>query len=118
MPKLLGGPRKPQPVAERVVKIEATSEHGKKYATLPDTDAARNFYRAVKRGESFSLRTARKHQVGRETFNKYIRDVFRDREWADWRDDDHPEQGIELNEEGWLAIESLVLTGAAHPPTG
>lgn len=118
LPRLLGGPREPPPVAERIVKIEATSEHGKRYATLPDTDAARDFYRAVKRGESFSLRTARKYQVGRKMFNDDIRDVFRERKLADWRNDDYPEQGIELNEDGWLAIEGLVLTGTTpHPPT-
>ena len=111
MPKLLGGPRDPPPVAERIVKVEATSEHGKKYATLPDTDSARDFYQAVKRGESFSLRTARKYQVGRKAFNESIRDVFLDRGWGDWRNDEHPEQGIELNEEGWEAIEHIVLTG-------
>ena len=114
LPRLLGGPREPLPVAERIVKIEATGKHDKKFATLPDTDAARNFYRAVKRGESFSIRTARKNHVGREMFNKYIRDVFRDRSWADWRNEDNPEQGIELNDDGWEAIEGLVLTGA--PP--
>lgn len=118
LPRLLGGPREPPPVAERIVQVEMQGEHGNQYATLPDTDAARNFYRAIKRGESFSIRTAKKYQVGRVTFNSYIRDIFRSRKWADWRDDDHPEQGIELNEDGWLAIENLVLTGSAHPPTG
>ena len=119
LPRLLGGPREPPPVAERIVKIEATSDRGKKYATLPDTDAARNFYRAVKRGEAFSVRTAKKYQVGRITFNNTIRDIFLDRGWAEWRDDDHPEQGIELNEDGWEAIEHIVLTGTTpHPPTG
>jgi hypothetical protein len=117
MPKLLGGPREPPPVAERVVTVENKSEHGRKYATLPDTDQARAFYRAVKRGEPFAERTASKYGVTRSVFNSAIRDVFLDRGWACWKDDRYPKQGVDLLPEGWENIEHIVLTGTTPSPT-
>jgi len=119
MPNLLGGPKEPPLPVERVVKIEMTNGNSQKRATLPDTDQARAFYRAVKRGESFSERTASKYGVPRSIFNNYIRDVFRAREWADWKDEKNPKQGLELFPEGWTQIEHLVLgdTTVPYPPT-
>jgi len=126
LPHFLGGPKEPPPVAERVVQVvaervvqvEITTENGKKYATLPDTDEARNFYRAVKRGEPFSERTASKYGVTRSVFNGVIREVFLNREWACWKDERHPKQGLDLLPEGWETIEHIVLTGTTpNPPT-
>jgi len=106
------------PLPERHVEIEWKTEKGRKFVTLPDHLEAREFYRAVKRHESFSLRTARKYGVSRKVFNEQIRDVFLDRDWAEWHDDRHPQQGIDLLDEGWQVIEHLVLADTTPYPTG
>lgn len=98
-----------EPPPERRLEIELKTENGRKYATLPDSPEAREFYSAVKRGESFALRTARKYGVSRGAFDNQIRDVFLDRSWAFWKDEQNPQQGLELTEEGWQVIEHLVL---------
>lgn len=105
------------PVPERHVEIEFQTDKGRKFATLPDTPEAREFYRAIKRGETFALRTARKYGVSRLVFNSQIRDVFVERGWAEWKDDRHPQQGIDLLESGWQVIEHLVLADTTPHPT-
>jgi len=115
MPNLLGGPKEAPPVAERIVKVETTTEKGKKFTTLPDTDEAREFYRALKRGEPFTERTAAKYGVVRSMFRKAIRDVFLDRGWACWKDDRYPQQGLDLLPEGWQQVEHIVMGDTTIP---
>lgn len=98
-----------EPLPERHVEVEFKTETGRRYATLPDSPEAREFYDAVKRGETFALRTARKYGVTRAQFNTSIRDVFVDRGWANWKDDRYPQQGVDLTDEGIKVIEHLVL---------
>jgi hypothetical protein len=85
---------------------------------LPGDAAARAFYQAVHRGESFSLRTARKYGVSRKAFNDRIRQGFLDRGLADWNDERYPQQGVYLKPEGEAFIEHLALVGTTPSPTG
>jgi len=118
-PHLFGGPP-PDPMPDRHVKVEVLENGGKtsKIGLLPDTFAARAFYAAVHRGEPFTSRTARKYGVSLVVFNKRIRDVFFDRGWAEWEDEEHHEQGINVFPNGMQTIEHLALTGTTPSPTG
>lgn len=102
-----------EPLPERTVRVEVASNgegrgRQERYAFLDDSPEARAFYAAVKRGESFALRTARKHGLSRKSFDR-LRDIFFARGWAEWYDDRHHEQGVRVLDEGSEVIEHLVL---------
>lgn len=117
-PYVLGGPA-PEPLPDRYVKVEVAENGGKssRIGLLPDSAEARAFYAAVYHGEPFALRTARKYSVSRKTFEDRIRDVFFDREWAEWIDPEHHEQGIDVFPVGMLALEHLSMAGSPPYPS-
>jgi hypothetical protein len=120
MPKLLGGPEPPpEQQVEQVIRVDVRDENGDhKIDLIPGGDEARAFYAAVHGGESFSERTARVCTLSRKKWENAIRDVFIERGWACWVNDDYPQQGVELLRDGWLAIEHIVLAGTTPSPTG
>jgi len=108
----------PEPSEEIAINLveqpEGRTRPQTKRARLPGSASAKEFYRAVHRGESFSLRTARKYGVGRAAFNGKIRDGFIERGLARWKNPDHPEQGVDLLEAGERLIEHLALVGTTQ----
>lgn len=103
-----------QPIEVNLTVKEDGRKPQTKRARLPGSPAARAFYKAVHRGESFSLRTARKYGLGRDTFNSKIRDGFIERGLAEWNNAEHPEQGVKLLEAGERLIEHLALVGTTQ----
>jgi hypothetical protein len=116
MPKRLGGPADEPPPDEKVIKIQQEGQKGNKYATLPGGAEAMEFYNAVKNGEPFAERTASIAGISRSKWQKTIRDVFIARGWACWVDESEHRQGVELLDEGWVAIEHIVLKGTTPTP--
>lgn len=116
IPGVIGKNEPEEPLPDRTVRVEMHGNgasgrgHQERYAFLNDSDEARQFYAAVKRGESFALRTARKYGLSRSSFES-LREAFRDRGWADWKDDGHHEQGLELFDEGNRVIEQIAMVG-------
>lgn len=109
----------PGTIAERRVRVEsrenAPGELAEEtYTYLPDSNAARDFYRALSKGGPFTFSEARRWGVGRKTFQKKIRDVFLDRHWAKWKNEDHHDQGVEMLPAGNEKIEALVLGDPRH----
>lgn len=116
LPRLFGQREPAEKPTEEIVVELTTHQNGRsspqiQRPRLPGSPEAREFYRAVHRGESFSLRTASKYGVGRDTFNDKIRDGFVDRGLAEWKNDRHHNLGVNLLAEGELLIEHLALIG-------
>ena len=111
-PRLLGAERdRPEPVPEQVIEVRTIDEKGKqiKRNFIPGGPEARDFYDAVHKGESFSERTASKYGVSRGRFIASIRSEFLARDWAKWNDEEFPQQGVYLSDEGVRAVEHIAL---------
>jgi hypothetical protein len=108
----------PGTFAERRVRVESTgtgeNEAGETYTYLPDSNSARDFYRALSKGRPFTISEAQRWHVGRKTFEKKIRDVFLARDWAVWKNEEHHDQGLELTDDGKEHVEALVLGDPRH----
>ena len=109
----------PGQFSERRVRVEskenAPGELAEEtYTYLPDSNSARDFYRALSNKRPFTISEAQRWHVGRKTFEKKIRNVFLDRGWAVWKDEDHHDQGLSLTPDGNEKIEALVLGDPRH----
>jgi hypothetical protein len=95
------------------IRLEMVSNggHTEKYTDWPYDERSRMFYQAVDAGESFTYRTA---GMGRNRFNKLLRDPFLENDLAVWIDEQHPQQGIELTDYGKQVVHSLA-TGTPLP---
>ncbi len=108
----------PEPEPEPVVRAEHRDDTGngvkERYARLPISNRARDFYRAVAKGAPFTLSTARQCKVGRRTFENKIRKVFLERGWLRWKDEQHHDQGLVLTTAGAEMIGELVANDPRH----
>lgn len=114
MPRLFGQseenePEPPEPIVRAEHRDDSNGRAKERYARLPASSRARDFYQAIHAGQSFTLETARKCKVGRRTYENRIRDVFLARGWLKWRDELHHDQGLELTPAGEDMIGELVL---------
>lgn len=109
LPRMLKEAPEPAPqLPERIVKMEFTEGNTIKRPDFPDSIEARAFYRAVSRGEPFAWSsTAASCDVIRSEFEDLIRDQFIDLRWADWKDDQRHNLGVDLNAKGRAAIRGL-----------
>ena len=94
--------------------------HGReRRRTLPDfllSEDARRFYRAVTADPpiaSFSESGARQFNIRPLTFRKHIRDAFRHREMATWKNERAHNQGVDLTDD---AMRTMELLGRHSPP--
>jgi hypothetical protein len=120
-PGLFGKSEEHEPgeAMERRVRVESRVENengytGEAYVYLPDSNSARDFYRALSKGRPFTLSEAQRWGVGRRTFEKKLWPAFEDRGWAVWVNEQHHDQGRELTPEGKRHVEALVLGDPRH----
>lgn len=88
---------------ERVLTVHVQKKTHDGYkeqrAQFSDTQPLAQFSRAASNGQAFTERTARRFGMTRDEFNR-LRDAFLNRGWAIWKNADHHEQGVLLEDEG------------------
>jgi len=113
MPRLFGN-TKEEPIAKRLLEYQVKDTEGNlKISMLPDSKEFFDFVHAVHRGDSFTIRTAKRWGLSRGTYNK-VRQIFFDRGWADWGNPKNHNDGVKLYQEGYDAIEGLALSGGGE----
>jgi hypothetical protein len=103
----------PPPEPQRTVRAEHSDDTGngvtERYADLPDSRRARDFYKLIHKGASFTLDTANRCKLGRKTYEDKIRQKFLERGWLEWKDEEHHDQGLELTQAGREMVGELAL---------
>jgi hypothetical protein len=124
-------PFRPQPLPYEPEEMEKSAETvdvnlwdriakgRKRRRTMPDflvSAQARQFYRAVTADPAvatFSERSAAHFDISRHDFRKHIRDALVERKLATWKNERHPNLGVNLTDDAKRTMEIL---GRTPPP--
>jgi hypothetical protein len=91
-----------------LVKERTSRKRMRRLPNLLTSQRARAFYRAIVNGTaSFSEREAKRFGISRHKFNKNIRGALFSRRLADWKDERHKKQGIDLSDDALRTFEVL-----------
>jgi hypothetical protein len=98
-----------------ILKDRGGRKRMREIPALLNSEQAKAFYRSVTANpptKPFSQRGAQECGISRHRFNRYIFGALKARGLADWKDERHPRQGIDLTDEG---IALLALRGNHSP---